>query len=206
MKKTDKRTGTGNNRAVLRRILADAKPIRGWLILSALISALSVALVLAGPELLGALTNVLYAFWADGTAIETAAFLRQCLLLAGVYLLSSACELSTMLIMNNVVSRHFTCAIRIRISDKIRRLPVRFVDETPNGEVIARMMNDVSVLGNTVHNFLNITISGFLKLIGIIVIVFLIQPVMALGVVVFVPLSLVLSAKIAGRSEKHFAD
>ncbi len=206
MKKQDKRTEPGKGRTVLRRILADAKPIRGWLILSALVSALSVALVLAGPELMGALTNVLYAFWAEGTAIEMTSFLRQCLLLAGIYLLSSVCELSTMYIMNNVVSRHFTCAMRIRISDKIRRLPVRFVDETPNGEVISRMMNDVSVIGNTVHNFLNITISGFLKLIGIIAIVFFIQPVMALAVVIFVPLSLVLSARIAGRSEKYFAD
>ena len=194
------------NRRTLRRILADAKPIRGWLILSALISVLSVLLVLIGPELLGALTDVLYAFWSNGVRIDMGAFIVQCGILVGVYVLSSLCELSTMVIMNNVVSRHFTCKMRIRISDKIRRLPVRFVDETPNGEIIARMTNDVSVLGNTVHNFLNITISGFIKLIGITVIVFLIQPVMAAAVVVLVPLSLVLSARIAGRSEKHFAD
>ncbi len=190
----------------LRRILREARPIRGWIIFCACVSLVSVSLILIGPELLGKLTNVIYAYWADGTAIGMPAFVRSCLVLAGVYTLSALCELTTMFIMNNAVSKHFTCALRVKISDKIRRLPVKFVDETPNGEIIARMTNDVSVLGNTVHNFLNIIISGFIKLVGIAIIVFAIQPVMALAVVLFVPLSLVLSAKIAGRSERHFND
>ena len=195
-----------NNRRMLRRLLSDTRPIRGSLVLCACISLLSVVLVLVGPELLGALTDVLYAFWATGEPIDLPAFVAACGVLAGIYALSALCELVTMTVMNRVVSRHFTCRMRVRISEKICRLPVQFVDETPNGEVIARMTNDVSVLGNTVHNFLNIAISGVLKLLGITAILFFLQPVMAAAVVVLVPLSLLLSSRIAARSETHFAE
>ena len=70
-----------------------------------------------------------------------------CVLLAAAYAGSSLAAIGEMLIMNNVVSKHFTCAIRIRMSDKIRRLPVRYVDQTPNGEIISHMTDDVSTMG-----------------------------------------------------------
>lgn len=188
----------------LLRILKDTKVIRGYLLSCALISLVSVSMALLGPELLGKLTDVIYDYWAEHTAVDMGRFVKDCLVLAGVYAAAAASELVTMYLMNHVVSNHFTCGLRIKISDKIRRLPVKFVDDTPNGEVISRMMHDVSMMGNSVHNIFNLTISGMIKLVGITVIVFCLQPVMAAAVVLFVPLSLLLSAWIAGRSEAHF--
>lgn len=194
------------SKRTLKRILMEAKPIRWWLVLAGFISFVSVGMVLVGPELLGRQTNILYEYWANGTLISMPAFIKQCFLLGGVYLIAGVCSLATMFIMNNVVSKLFTCELRIRMSDKIRRLAVKFVDDTPKGEVISRMTNDVSVLGNTVHTVLDLTISGIIKLVGITVIVFSLQPLMALSVVVLVPLSLTIASLISQRSEKHFAD
>ncbi len=192
------------------RILKDTKPIAGWLMLGAFISLVSVALSLATPEILRALSDRLYNYWEPAhlgqpAVLDKAKFGLECVLLAAAYAGSSLAMIGEMLIMNNVVSKHFTCAIRIRMSDKIRRLPVRYVDQTPNGEIISHMTDDVSVMGTTVHSFLETLISGVLKLVGIIVLIFLLNPILAAAVVVFVPLSLILSAKIAGGSEKYFA-
>ena len=192
------------------RILKDTRPIAGWLVLGALISLVSVALSLVTPEILRALSDRLYNYWEPAhlgqpAVLDNAAFGLECILLAAAYAGSSLAAIGEMLIMNNVVSRHFTCAIRIRMSDKIRRIPVRYVDQTPNGEIISHMTDDVSTMGNTIHGFLETLISGVLKLIGIIVLIFLLNPILAAAVIVFVPLSLVLSAKIAGKSEKYFA-
>lgn len=200
----------GKSSRTVLRILKDTKPIAGWLVLGAFVSLVSVALSLVTPEILRALSDRLYNYWEPmhlGTpaVLDNAAFGRECILLAAAYAGSSLAAIGEMLIMNNVVSRHFTCAIRIRMSDKIRRLPVRYIDQTPNGEIISHMTDDVSVMGNTVHSFLETLISGFLKLVGIIVLIFLLNPILAAAVIVFVPLSLVLSAKIAGKSEKYFA-
>jgi ATP-binding cassette subfamily B protein len=204
--KAERVTERMKSKKTLKRIFSEARPIRGWLLFAASISMLSVALVLIGPELLGRQTDVLYNYWAYGSAIDMPSFIRRCAVLAGVYLVAGVCSLATMFVMNNVVSRLFTCELRIRISDKIKRLPIKFVDDTPKGEVISRMTNDVSVLGSTVHTVLDLTISGILKLIGITVILFMIQPVMALAVVVLLPLSLTMASRISQRSQKHFAE
>ena len=201
--------GNTSGKTVLR-ILKDTKPIAGWLVLGAFVSLISVALSLVTPEILRTLSDRLYDYWEPAhlgqpAVFDKAKFGMECVLLAAAYAGSSLAMIFEMLIMNNVVSRHFTCAIRIRMSDKIRRLPVRYIDQTPNGEIISHMTDDVSVMGTTVHSFLETLISGVLKLAGIIVLIFMLNPILAAAVVVLVPLSLFLSAKIAGRSEKYFA-
>ena len=193
------------------RILKDTKPIAGWLTLSAFISLVSVALAIATPEILSVLTDRLYLYWENVHAgkqavFDNAAFGLECALLAAAYAGSSLAAIGEMLIMNNVVSRHFTCGIRISMSSKIRRLFVRYVDSTPNGEIISHMTDDVSVMGGTIHSFLETIISGVFKLIGIIVLIFLLNPILACTVIVFVPLSLFLSARIASRSEKYYSE
>lgn len=204
--KKQKTSGT-----IVLRILKDTKPIAGWLVLGAFISLISVALSLATPKILSALSDRLYDYWepmhlGKMATFDNHAFALGCVLLAAAYAGSSLAAIAEMLIMNNVVSKHFTCAIRIRMSDKIRRLPVRYVDQTPNGEIISHMTDDVSTMGTTIHSFLETLISGVLKLLGIIVLIFMLNPILAAAVIVFVPLSLILSAKIAGKSEKYFAE
>ena len=196
---------------IVLRILKDTKPIAGWLVLGAFVALVSVALSLVTPEILRALSDRLYDYWEPAhlgqpATFDNHAFALGCVLLAAAYAGSSLAGIGEMLITNNVVSRHFTCAIRIRMSDKIRRLPVRYVDQTPNGEIISHMTDDVSTMGTTIHSFLETLISGVLKLLGIIVLIFMLNPILAAAVIVFVPLSLILSAKIAGKSEKYFAE
>lgn len=188
----------------LLRIIKSTGAIKGWLIVSSFVSLIAIVFSLIAPNILGQITDEIYDFWAEGSSLDMDHIVFLSVLLGGLFILSSLCELATMFIMNNVVSRHFTANLRISISEKIKRLPVEFVDKTPIGEVISRMMTDVSTLGNTVHTFLNIVISGVIKLIGITVIIFLINPYMATAVVIFIPLSLLLSARLASLSEKHF--
>lgn len=189
---------------ILLRLLKDSRVIAPWLVLCAFVSLCSVGLELVAPELLSLLTDNIYDFWNEGIPIEWRTFFLFAGLLAGVYLLAALAECASMAIMNNVVTKHFTAGYRIRISDKIRRLPVSFVDGTPNGEIISRMNSDVSNLGNSVHNIFSICISGIIRLVGITVVIFWLDPLMAVVIVVFVPVSLAFSAFLASRSEKHF--
>ena len=200
----DKKKERARSAKIIGRILKDTKPIMGALIVSAIVSIIGVAMTLVGPELMGSLTDSLYDFWADGKLIVRSEFVTGCLWLGLVYLIAGGCSLSQMLLMNNFVSRHFTAEMRIRMSDKIKRLPVKFVDDTPSGEIISRMTNDVSVMGNTVHNFLNMIIEGLIKLIGIVVIIFMLQPVLAAVVVALMPLSMYLSVSLSQKSVKYY--
>lgn len=213
MTKTEKNKNifTQKQTKVFSRIIKDIKPISGWLILCFLISAASVAFAIAAPIYLGQITDRIYNFWAakqsGGAAVfDKAGAIADSIALALVYLFSSLCSTGNMLILNNVVSRFYTCGLRVKMSEKIIRMPVGFVDKTPSGEIISRMMSDVSHMGTTVHTVLNLATQGFLQLVGVAIMMFRINFFMALLVMVVVPLSIVISAIIANRSEKYFGE
>lgn len=190
-------------KAGLLRLIKDCKPIAWWLVLASFINVGTILLGIWSPKILGNITDMLYDFWEGGGASPIDRIADSCLLLAGVYIAESICDLAKMILMNNVVSRHFTCALRINISDKIRRLPISFVDSTPNGEIISRMTDDVSVVGNTVHSFLNTLLNGFLKLIFVSVVLLRMNVLMALCIIVFVPLSLLITSKLSNLGRKY---
>ncbi len=190
--------------SVLRRILKDAKPILPRLLLAVLIDIAAITLTMIGPEILGRLTDMLYEYEESGTPIDRTLFLIGAGELALCYLGAAVLGIVMMSLMNHVVSRHYTCRIRTEMSEKIARIPCAYFDKMPSGDVIARMTNDVSVMGGSIHSILNILINGVLKLVMVTVIILCMNPLMAAVILVFVPLSLLLSSLLAAKSEKHF--
>ena len=207
-KKTEKKTRAQRreDNLVVLRLIREARPIYGWLALACLISCVIITCAVVSPKILGSCVQLLYDFWAgtfQGTSL-TRALLPGCLVLAAVYLLQSGMNWLKMFLLNNVVSRYFTCALRIRMSDKISRLPVRYIDNTPAGQILERMNEDVSTMGNSIHNIVDTLMVGFLQLITLSVVMLLEDWRLALIVLIFMPLSIWLSARISSLSEKHF--
>jgi len=200
----EKKTSLGASLKIIGRIIKDTKPIAHWLIISAIISLVSILLAMIAPEIVGELSNSLYELCANGVPIDGKIFIEKTVTLAVVYSLSCLTGIITMSLMNNVVSRHFTCRIRVDMSAKIAKIPVAKVDGVPNGEIISRMTNDVSIMGGSVHDIFNIIINGVIRLIVISVIIFIANPIMAAALIVFVPSSMFISARLAAKSEKHF--
>lgn len=187
------------NAKTVLRLIRDTKPIAWFLLGSALVSIVAVTASMLSPELVGRITDLLF----DATnGPDWSEIGLLCGVLAAVYVVTSACDYLTMRIMNNVVSRHFTCSMRLKICRKIDSLPVRYVDSTPNGEIISRMTGDVSAMGNSIHNVFNLVIVGVIKLVMITVLMFLVNPLMAGAVIMLVPFSIALAAVLASKSEK----
>ncbi len=189
---------------VISRILKDAVPILHWLALATALSVGSAYLAMKAPEVLGDLTNSIYNYLSHGVAIDGEAFSHGIIRLATFYVISAILGALTTAVMNYSVTSFFTCRIRVRMSEKIAKIPIKTVDTTPNGEFISRMTHDVSILGGSVHDIFGIIINGVIRLLMIVVIIFTSNVKMALAVIVFVPISMVLSAYLASKSEKHF--
>lgn len=189
---------------VLLRILKDTKKIAGFLALAAVIELIAVLLGLIAPSIIGNLTQNLYDFTSGETSLDMNFFTKTCGILCLIYVLSTLLEMARACVMNNTVSRYFTCSLRKKMSEKIISLPISYLDKTPNGEIISRMMHDVSNMGTTVHNIFSTVISGICKLVIITAIIFSISPIMAATVLVVVPISIGISAFISSKAEKHF--
>ncbi len=189
---------------VLLRIIKDTKKIAGFLALAAVIELIAVLLGMISPSIIGNLTQNLYDFTLGKASLDMNAFAKTCGILCLVYILSSLCEMACSFVMNNTVSRYFTCSLRKKMSEKIIGLPISYLDKTPNGEIISRMMHDVSIMGTTVHNIFSTIISGLCKLVIITVIIFSISPVMAIAVLIVIPISIGISAFISAKAESHY--
>lgn len=194
-------------RVILKRLISETKPIMGRLVIAVFLAAVSVCIWLIAPTLIGNSTEILYQYyWGEVETLDHQGLITACLILLFGYILKSGADLGKMVIMNNSVSRLFTASLRIRISEKIKKLPVSYIDTTPHGEIIARTSNDVSRMGTTVHSFLNMAIMGIIQLVAIVVIMFTINAVIAAIIVVTVPVCALIAAKIASLGEKYYSE
>ena len=200
-----KRDGKRTMKAIAR-ILREAKPIRGWLVLSCFLCLCLILCTVSAPKILGNLIQQLYDYWSGELVTDdlVGLILKGLIPLAIIYISLSLVRLANMYLLNNVVSRYFTCNIRIRISEKIKRLPISFIDNTPVGEILRRMTDDVSHMGTSIHSLIETLSTGFLQILVITVLMFFENWQLALAVLVITPLSVFLSSAISQISEKYF--
>ena len=191
--------------STIRRMIRDTRSIWKWLLLSCLLSVGIIACSILAPELLGGLIDRLYA-WVQSDRSETMAslLLPGLLALFAVYAAQAGITYGNTFLLNNVVSRFYTAGLRIRISDKLQRLPVSYMDKTPTGDIIDKMQEDVSNMGNSIHGIIEVLITGFLQIIAISIFMFMENWLLALAVIALTPLSLLLSSKLASLSEKSW--
>lgn len=190
---------------VIRRLVMETKPIWKWLALACVLCMVIIVCSIVSPKLLGSLIDELYAYWEGDYSGDLLANILPLLgVLLAVYAGYSLFSYLKMLLLNNVVSRYFTCTLRIRISEKIRHLPVRYVDQTPVGDVLSRMTDDVSTMGNYVHQIVDTLMTGFLMILAIAVMMLREDWRLALIVLALTPASLLLASFLSSKSEKHY--
>lgn len=190
----------------VKRLTKDLRPIAWALILASVISLCSVGLAVIAPEIVNVMTNMIYDYGESGIAINIIEMGNLAVKLALAYVGSSALQMLMTLLMCNVTSRFYTKGLRIRISDKLQRLSVGFIDSTPNGELLSRMMNDVSNMSTTIHIIVEALIGGIVRIAVITYFMYTINWILATAVITLVPLSIALSAFISQKSEKSWHD
>lgn len=106
-------------------------------------------------------------------------------------------------VLNGIVQRT-VFRLRADVEAKINALPLRYFDTVARGEVLSRVTNDVDNIGQSMQQTLGQVVNSLLTVIGVLLMMFLISPVLALIALVTVPLTLVMTALIAKRSQKLF--
>ncbi|MCR5353078.1 MAG: ABC transporter ATP-binding protein/permease, partial [Clostridiales bacterium] len=126
------------------------------------------------------------------------------IILLSVYaieLLTSYLQSRTML----YVSQGAVESIRNELFTKLQKLPIRYFDNNPTGEIMSRFTNDVDNIGTMLDNSLISLISGTVTLIGTLVFMITTNIYLTLVTVVFVPIFLKLGTVIGKRSRKYYS-
>ncbi len=164
---------------------------------------LSVICAVLAPEILGDLVETLCDY-VSGSGPVRDRLTSGLLALLLAYIGYSVFSYLDMYLMNTVVTRHFTRGLRVKISDKLRRLSVAYVDQTPVGDILSRMIDDVGDVGGYVHQIFDVMVQGIFQIVVISIAMFRENWVLACFVVFMTPASMWLSSKIAGASEKYY--
>ena len=138
-----------------------------------------------------------------GIGVDFAALGGILLLLTGVYLLSAAFSWVQAWIMAGVTQRT-VYRLRRDVDEKLGRLPLRYFDSHPRGDILSRVTNDIDNIGQTLQQSLTQLITALLTVIGVLLMMVLISPLLAFVSILAVPLSIVVTVLIAGRSQKQF--
>lgn len=126
------------------------------------------------------------------------------LILVLVYLLALACTYAQARIMLNV-SQGAIEGIRRDLFLKMQKLPVRYYDSHPTGELMSRYTNDVDNIGVMLDNSLVSAISGIITLLGTFVFMITTNWILTLVTVVFIPIFIKGGALIAKHSSKYYS-
>ena len=120
-----------------------------------------------------------------------------------LYVLSSAFMWVQAYVLNGVVQRT-VFGLRERIEAKINRLPLRYFDSIQRGELLSRVTNDVDNISQSLQQTISQAVTSVLTVVGVLVMMVILSPTLALIALVTIPLTLGLTALIAKRSQKLF--
>jgi ATP-binding cassette subfamily B multidrug efflux pump len=106
-------------------------------------------------------------------------------------------------LLNNVVQRT-VLRLRADVEDKLHRLPLRYFDTQPRGELLSRVTNDIDNVSQTLQQTMSQMLTSLLTVVGVVAMMCVISPLLALIALVSIPLSIVVTTRIAKRSQKMF--
>ncbi|MDN4609620.1 ABC transporter ATP-binding protein [Arthrobacter burdickii] len=104
----------------------------------------------------------------------------------------------------NAIVQKTVYTLREDVETKVNALPLRYFDKIPRGELLSRVTNDVDNIGQSMQQTLAQLITSLLTVVGVLSMMFLISPALALIALVTIPLTLLITAAIAKRSQKLF--
>lgn len=120
-----------------------------------------------------------------------------------VYVLASLFGWLQARILNGVVQRAMH-RLRLQVEDKVHRLPLAYFDKVQRGELLSRVTNDVDNIGQTMQQTLSQVVISLLTVVGVMVMMFVISPLLAVIALVTIPLTLLITVVVARRSQKLF--
>ena len=140
-----------------------------------------------------------------GAGVDITQLGRVLGLAALVYLLGAAFGWGQGFIMAGITQRTMY-GLRREVEEKLARLPLRYFDSHPHGDILSRVTNDIDNLSTTIQQGLSQLLTSVLTIIGVMGMMFWISPLLAVVSVITIPLALVVTFLIARRSQVQFAD
>ena len=186
-------------KGTLLKVLKRIKKYSGFLILSILMAAVTVASTLYVPILVG--RGIDYIVGPDNVDF---AGISRILVSIGVIVAITALSQWIMNICNNKITYHVTRDIRDEAMEKIQKLPLRYIDGQSYGDIVSRVIADVDQFADGLLMGFTQFFSGVLTIVGTLVFMLIINVRITLVVVLITPVSFFVASFIAKKTFSMF--
>jgi ATP-binding cassette subfamily B protein len=139
-----------------------------------------------------------------GVGVDITRLGEVLLLAALVYILGAAFTYFQGFTMAGVTQRLMS-GMRRDVEAKLSRLPLRYFDSHPHGDVLSRVTNDIDNLTTTIQQGLSQLLTSVLTIIGVLGMMIWISPLLALVCIITIPAAMVVTFFIAKRSQVQFS-
>ena len=102
------------------------------------------------------------------------------------------------------ITQNVTKNMRHDIESKINRLPLKYFDSVPIGDVLSRVTNDVDTIGQMMNQSFSTLVSSAALLLGSLIMMFSTNAMMATSGVLATLLGIFLMFLVIGKSQVHF--
>lgn len=186
-------------KGTLLKVLKRIKKYSGFLILSILMAAVSVASTLYVPILVGRVIDHIV-----GPGNVDFAGISRILVTIGVIVAITALSQWIMNICNNKITYHVTRDIRDEAMERIQKLPLRYIDGQSYGDIVSRVIADVDQFADGLLMGFTQFFSGVLTIVGTLVFMLTINVRITLVVVLITPVSFFVASFIAKKTFSMF--
>ena len=189
------------NGKTIKRLLTYCRPYRVILGLIFILSFISVCLTLITPILFGQAIDLLIGIGL----VDFSRLFWQLLVIVGV-VLAGALVQWILGQLTNKITYNITNDLRDRVFEKIHLLPLKYIDSTPHGDIIGRVINDIDLIAAGLLQSFTSLFTGVATIVGTIIIMCLINLSIAIVVIVLTPLSLLVASLIVKRTHIYFKE
>lgn len=198
-----------NFKGTLLRLMTYLKPRRIRLTVVVVLAILSTIFSIASPKILGKATTKIFEGLMMkyqgivGASIDFEYVLNIVFILIGLYVISAIFNYTMQYLMASV-AQLTVYEMREEVSEKLTKLPLKYYDSRPHGEILSRVTNDIDTISSTLQQSITQLITSVVTILGAIIMMLLISPTLTLIALVTLPLSVLFIRVIAKKSQVFF--
>jgi len=168
-----------------------------------ILTIISTICTLIGPNKLKDLSNTIFVAVNSNTTIDMSSVAKLGVFLIVIYAISAVSGYLQGLLMNFATQR-LSKGLRRDISQKINRLPLKYLDDTPYGDVLSRITNDVDSMTSALNSSITLLVSSVTLFFGCIIMMFITNWILAISAILSSLLGIGLVSIIVSKSNKYF--
>jgi len=188
-------------KGAMKKLYSYVKEYMNMTIIAIILAILSAIFTIIGPDKIKELVNII----TDGIVIgiDIKKVTNVVVFLGSLYLIGAISGYIQSYIMA-VVTNRFSKKLRLQISRKSNKLPLKYFDKNSYGDILSRVTNDVDTICHTLNQSIANLVSSVVLFVGVVIMMFTTNYIMAITAILSTLLGFSLVTIILSKSQKYF--